>query len=79
MLENIKLEMIRFLSMMQIQRRDEAEALEKKRAQEAEEELRRAKTNAAKVEITNQPKVGRNDPCPCESGKKYKQCCGKIA
>ena len=24
------------------------------------------------------PKVGRNDPCPCSSGKKYKQCCGKI-
>lgn len=23
------------------------------------------------------PKVGRNDPCPCESGKKYKKCCGK--
>jgi preprotein translocase subunit SecA len=23
------------------------------------------------------PKVGRNDPCPCQSGKKYKQCCGK--
>lgn len=25
------------------------------------------------------PKVGRNDPCPCGSGKKYKQCCGKKA
>ena len=24
------------------------------------------------------PKVGRNDPCPCKSGKKYKQCCGKF-
>jgi len=24
------------------------------------------------------PKVGRNDPCPCDSGKKYKQCCGKL-
>ena len=23
------------------------------------------------------PKVGRNDPCPCGSGKKYKRCCGK--
>jgi uncharacterized protein YecA (UPF0149 family) len=22
------------------------------------------------------PKVGRNDPCPCGSGKKYKKCCG---
>ena len=25
-----------------------------------------------------QPKVGRNDPCPCGSGKKYKKCCGHI-
>jgi len=24
------------------------------------------------------PKIGRNDPCPCGSGKKYKQCCGKL-
>ena len=24
-----------------------------------------------------EPKVGRNDPCPCGSGKKYKKCCGK--
>ena len=24
------------------------------------------------------PKIGRNDPCPCGSGKKFKQCCGKI-
>ncbi|MHC4461231.1 MAG: preprotein translocase subunit SecA [Planctomycetota bacterium] len=26
-----------------------------------------------------QPKVGRNEPCPCGSGKKYKKCCGKTA
>ncbi|MDD5309763.1 MAG: SEC-C metal-binding domain-containing protein [Deltaproteobacteria bacterium] len=25
------------------------------------------------------PKVGRNDPCPCGSGKKYKKCCGAGA
>jgi preprotein translocase subunit SecA len=29
--------------------------------------------------IRDQPKVGRNDPCPCGSGKKYKQCHGKLA
>ena len=27
--------------------------------------------------IRTGPKVGRNDPCPCGSGKKFKQCCGK--
>ncbi len=27
--------------------------------------------------VVKAPKVGRNDPCPCGSGKKYKKCCGK--
>ncbi|WP_368490558.1 tetratricopeptide repeat protein [Clostridium sp. BJN0013] len=27
--------------------------------------------------IREEPKIGRNDPCPCGSGKKYKKCCGK--
>ena len=29
--------------------------------------------------VRNTPKIGRNDPCPCGSGKKYKKCCGKNA
>ncbi len=29
--------------------------------------------------VRNERKVGRNEPCPCGSGKKYKQCCGKVA
>ena len=29
--------------------------------------------------IVKGPKIGRNDPCPCGSGKKYKKCCGKNA
>lgn len=29
------------------------------------------------VPIKNYPKIGRNDSCPCGSGKKYKKCCGK--
>ena len=33
-----------------------------------------AKAEPAKPSV---PKVGRNDPCPCGSGKKYKKCCGK--
>ncbi|MEO6036697.1 MAG: preprotein translocase subunit SecA [Verrucomicrobiota bacterium] len=38
---------------------------------EANEAVSRAKP------VRSGPKVGRNDPCPCGSGKKYKQCCGK--
>jgi preprotein translocase subunit SecA len=29
--------------------------------------------------IVSGPKVGRNDPCTCGSGKKYKKCCGKSS
>jgi preprotein translocase subunit SecA len=29
--------------------------------------------------VRNRQKVGRNDPCPCGSGKKYKQCHGKLS
>ena len=32
-----------------------------------------------KTIVNQSPKVGRNDPCPCGSGKKYKNCCGKNA
>ena len=36
--------------------------------------------NATKApQVSGGPKVGRNDPCPCGSGKKYKQCHGQIA
>lgn len=38
-------------------------------------ELYRVAKNAHTVR--NAVKVGRNDPCPCGSGRKYKQCCGK--
>jgi preprotein translocase subunit SecA len=40
---------------------------------EAAEQLAREKPKPKRAG----PKVGRNDPCPCGSGKKYKQCCGK--
>ena len=29
--------------------------------------------------VREEPKVGRNDPCPCGSGRKYKKCCGRSA
>jgi uncharacterized protein len=36
--------------------------------------VRKAKSTIRREE----PKVGRNDPCPCGSGKKFKQCCGGL-
>ena len=40
------------------------------------EEIRKEMTSESSAPA-KKPKVGRNDPCPCESGKKYKKCCGK--
>jgi len=79
MLNNIKTEITRFLSVMQINRRDEAEELERRREQEAQQEMQRAKLSGGnEPKIAAGPKVGRNDPCPCGSGMKFKQCHGKL-
>ena len=37
----------------------------------------RVNSSGTSKTIRNTEKVGRNDPCPCGSGKKYKKCCGK--
>jgi preprotein translocase subunit SecA len=47
------------------------------RASEMVSEANEAVAKAKAQPIRTGPKVGRNDPCPCGSGKKYKQCCGK--
>ena len=39
-------------------------------------EASHGKVQAPKKPVTRQSRVGRNDPCPCGSGKKYKKCCG---
>lgn len=39
-----------------------------------EEDLKAQKEDAEKEALKNK-KIGRNDPCPCGSGKKYKNCC----
>ncbi|MCD9030585.1 preprotein translocase subunit SecA [Luteimonas sp. Y-2-2-4F] len=48
--------------------------------EEAEEALRQRAQPMAGVPVTREaPKVGRNDPCPCGSGKKYKHCHGQLS
>ena len=76
MIERIKEETVRFLFRVQIARPEKMVASEKKRKQDqlvfsgggevAKQPVRRSKE-----------KVGRNQPCPCGSGKKYKKCCGR--
>jgi preprotein translocase subunit SecA len=49
-----------------------------KRASDVVSEAASAAEAQAKAKpVRTGPKVGRNDPCPCASGKKYKSCCGK--
>jgi len=56
-------------------------AVHQESSQFAETERQRraaqAPRSAPKQIVNDEPKVGRNDPCPCGSGKKYKKCCGK--
>ena len=96
LLQRLKYEVIRFLSHVQVQRSDEAAAIEQQRREAAakqkmafehaqaapalpEEQADAPSEAMAPQPITRaQPKVGRNDPCPCGSGKKYKQCHGAL-
>ena len=89
LLDNIKYDTIKFLSNIKIAGEEDLAKMEAQRRQETEgadyqhaessalEEA--APTPAVSTPQTRQgPKVGRNDPCPCGSGKKYKQCHGRI-
>ncbi|WP_419887730.1 YecA family protein [Neobacillus niacini] len=46
-------------------------------ALERELDFRQKGNDIPLAQVRNENKVGRNDPCPCGSGKKYKKCCGK--
>ncbi|WON77695.1 preprotein translocase subunit SecA [Serratia sp. UGAL515B_01] len=88
MLESLKYEVISVLSKVQVRMPEEVEALEQQRREEAErlaryQQLTHEEENALAITDPNVPivaerKVGRNDPCPCGSGKKYKQCHGRL-
>jgi len=94
MLDNIKHEVIRLLSRVQVRDPEDVEAVNEQRRQsgdvqyqhdaaeqmgQEEPEQRQAETpQAAQPYTRDGSKVGRNDPCPCGSGKKFKHCHGAI-
>ncbi|CNK68956.1 preprotein translocase subunit SecA [Yersinia aldovae] len=90
MLESLKYEVISVLSKVQVRMPEEVEALEVQRREEAErlakqQQLSHESDNSAlmsqeeaSVAASLERKVGRNDPCPCGSGKKFKQCHGRL-
>ncbi|MGS5144773.1 preprotein translocase subunit SecA, partial [Escherichia coli] len=87
MLESLKYEVISTLSKVQVRMPEEVEELEQQRRMEAERLAQMQQLShqdddsaaaAALAAQTGERKVGRNDPCPCGSGKKYKQCHGRL-
>lgn len=93
MLESIKLDTVRFLSRVQVRSPEEVAAMEARQLEEQKRQqlqMQHEEVSAlggeAQPQQGNNPqpfvregrKVGRNDPCPCGSGKKYKQCHGRL-
>ncbi|UBO74502.1 preprotein translocase subunit SecA [Aeromonas rivuli] len=92
MLETLKRDVVSILSRVQVQERD-VEVMEEQQRQQAEatprtythatadNQLADEETQADAAPVTfvrDEQKVGRNDPCPCGSGKKYKHCHGQL-
>lgn len=74
---NIKLEIIKILFTIQLQSKEEKEALEKIK-ETMEKSNEHITTNIAQEAVkSSEKKIARNEVCPCGSGLKYKQCCGK--
>ena len=78
LLDNLKYDVIGILSKVQIRAESDVEAVEEqhRKADEAPKEFKHE--SVSEPEQATMPRVGRNEPCPCGSGKKYKQCHGKL-
>ncbi len=75
MIGRIKMDTIEKLCMVRIQREEEVEEIRQKQKQDYV--LSRGEDTPTNKTVKRESvKVGRNDPCPCGSGKKYKKCCG---
>lgn len=73
MIYNIKLDTIKYLYHVQIQKVPEREQIARETSTNYGEE-----DSIKREPIVKEKKVGRNDPCPCGSGKKFKNCCGRL-
>jgi len=87
MLEDLRIDIARKVFKVRIRRRDERAPGETSAAMASHSSMpsltraaagERREASPDKIQIKRTaPKVGRNDPCPCGSGKKYKNCCGR--
>ena len=95
MLDRIKHDVVSLISRVELRAQEDVEAIEEQRRQSGGDmEMQHdqvdgmtGETEQANPDIEQQAKpitregkkVGRNEPCPCGSGKKYKQCCGALS
>ena len=81
LMDRIEEDAIRFLFLLQpVDQQKQAEQLERRRKRQQFITANQGGGTASKKPLKRDaPKVGRNDPCPCGSGKKYKKCCGVAA
>jgi len=84
LLDRIKYETIRIIARVKVRQDEDVEAMEHQENKNVTYQHQSAGESPAqndkKVEtfVREGEKVGRNDPCPCGSGKKYKKCCGQL-
>lgn len=93
MLDRVKVEVVTILSKVTLREESEIDALEQRQQAAAQRDLElqhadasvtggdqaaRAAPEQSAPFIRQQPKIGRNEPCHCGSGKKFKQCHGKL-
>jgi len=89
MLERIKHEIVGVLSKVQVRAESDVEAVEQQRRSKAQVKYQHDSANSMGGDKEGGEehtpfqrqgrKIGRNEPCPCGSGKKYKQCHGKLS
>ena len=90
LLDSLKSDVVTLLSKVRVQQQEEVERMEAQRQAQAEAAAKKAQAQHASSTdedptgdhqplVREERKVGRNEPCPCGSGKKYKQCHGQIS
>jgi preprotein translocase subunit SecA len=89
LLDNIKHEVVRILARVQVKAEEDVAAVDAQRRKTAPMQYRHgedgnadaadARTGAHETYVREGRKLGRNEPCPCGSGSKYKHCHGKLA
>lgn len=89
MLDSLKYDVVRLVSSVEIQTEEDVNAVEEQRRAEQVSKMSLQHGNYAdehdeeasssQTYRRQEKKIGRNDPCPCGSGKKYKACHGSLA